>query len=1478
MHDRVRRLRRSVGLALLLAARAGAGGGDPDADVGARLARDGGAPVIVALRDAGPVTARGSLRPGATAALRRRQDDVLAALPRGAFKLRRRHTHLNGFAGTVDAAGWARLRDDPRVAAVYLDGRVHASLVEGRTLIRADVAAAAGLDGTGVSVAVVDTGIDYRNLNLGGCFGPACRVIAGSDFVNGDADPIDDQGHGTAVAGIVAADGAHPDVAARVVGVAPGAKLVALKVLGADGFGQFSDVDAALDYVLANPDLGVRVVNLSLGNSLQYNDATAFPCSGTVTASAIAALVASGVSVMVASGNDTFADGVSFPACVPGAVAVGAVYDADIGPRAFSVCSDAATAPGQVTCYSNFDELVAVVAPSSDTRTTGRGADGVLVGFGGTSAATPYAAGTAALILGLEPALTPGGVRARLIASARQLATDPESGLGFPLIDAVNAATDDADGDGVGLDGDGSGTPGDGRCTAGAPPPPCDDNCPGAPNPAQEDADGDRAGDACDLCPAVADPDQRDRDGDGAGDACDPCTDRDRDGFGDPGPADTCARDNCPTVPNPDQADADQNGLGDACDTFDDCAGAKPIPSLPFTDEADTTAATVALDDPGQSCVGSVRASHSVWYRFTAAGDTFLDVDTAGTSGHRYATAVSAYRGSCGALSEIGCNGSCTPGDPFVGRLLVHVPRGETIRIMVAAPQSASGGGALRLAARAATTAFPEPPPLTVLGTSPAPSPLGGALGGFDAPSFEKVSRLAFAGATRGVFARVGGALVTIATSGDPSPVGGTFASFTAPAFSASGAIAFHATLDGADAEAGIFRWAAGSITTIALQGEVSPTADPFALVRPGVGITALGDVVFASEQGLFLWSAATGNFTRLVSVNDPSPCGGVVGQIGSGNGPFAVNDAGDVAFQARNVGVGSAVYVRRGGTLAKLACEGEATPIGGTWSTFGRNLAINASGRAVFEARVVDLPPPTRNTRGLFAVIPPATAPVPLAVEGDAAANGYTVTRLAPNLVPGLNDAGDVAFRARALTDLGEPRQGVAVVAGSGGPAAFVLEARQPCPGGGTIEVLGNSVSFDASGRLAFEAECAAGKGLFALPAGGVPVAVAVSADATAVGAGFAFETPSLGAAGDMAFLGTRVGIFARTCQQLQCGALPTTVAGPLDPAPGLPGESVGFIDRSTVVAATGGIAFVSRTTGADRKEAIFLARTGALAKIAAEGDAAPGGGGQFLGFRGDTVLPLLFDGELLRPSFSRNNLAFVALTDAGVGIYRFRDGQLVEMARTGLPAPDGSPFVGLSGPAASGSEVVFVGTTEAGAACLFRAPRPGVVKALACVGDPVDGGGTLGDIVSVPAASGPQVVFRASVDGGRPDCLFRRKGHRLVRLACAGDPLPGGQCIENFGGLGPADPLAASGDWSVSWAGTTNGNRNLDQLVLLGFSGRSLVRVVTDDFGRTQPFDFRAGVENDLFSLTQSRLVFDADLRGPGPRTAIYATKLSR
>jgi hypothetical protein len=165
---------------------------------------------------------------------------------------------FNGVAATVTESVRQDIARLPYVARVWDDEKVHAELKESVPLVGAPTAwNAYGLTGAGIKVAILDTGVDYRHPDLGGCFGTGCKVVGGYDFVNNDSDPMDDypDSHGTHVAGIVAANG-------TMKGVAPDAKLLAYKVLSSSGWGANSGIIAALERALVD---GANVANLSLG-------------------------------------------------------------------------------------------------------------------------------------------------------------------------------------------------------------------------------------------------------------------------------------------------------------------------------------------------------------------------------------------------------------------------------------------------------------------------------------------------------------------------------------------------------------------------------------------------------------------------------------------------------------------------------------------------------------------------------------------------------------------------------------------------------------------------------------------------------------------------------------------------------------------------------------------------------------------------------------------------------------------------------------------------------------------------------------------------------------------------------------------------------------------------------------------------------------------------------------------------------------
>ena len=150
---------------------------------------------------------------------------------------------------------------ESKAKMVWNDLLVHPCLDVAVRAIHADRAQQHGFTGKGVTVAVLDTGIDpHPDLML-----PESRVIGWKDFVNDRQEPYDDEGHGTHVAGIIAGSGRESG--GKYVGVAPQAYLVGVKVLDAKGGGPVSRVVAGVQWVVENKDkYNIRIINLSLGD------------------------------------------------------------------------------------------------------------------------------------------------------------------------------------------------------------------------------------------------------------------------------------------------------------------------------------------------------------------------------------------------------------------------------------------------------------------------------------------------------------------------------------------------------------------------------------------------------------------------------------------------------------------------------------------------------------------------------------------------------------------------------------------------------------------------------------------------------------------------------------------------------------------------------------------------------------------------------------------------------------------------------------------------------------------------------------------------------------------------------------------------------------------------------------------------------------------------------------------------------------
>jgi subtilisin family serine protease len=248
------------------------------------------------------------------------------------------------------------------------------------------------------------------------------KVIDGWDFYNSDGDPFDDNEHGTHVAGIISSTNS------TYLGVAPDAKLIGIKVLSASGSGTDSDIAAGIDWCInKSSDYNISVISMSLGCSPLDSTCTHWQtsCDNDAEAEFSAAPInlanSLGIAVIIATGNNGWSDGITSPACVSGAIPVGAVNDAD-------------------SITYNRGSLLQLLAPGVGIISSIPG--GSFDSFSGTSMATPHVAGAFAIInqyLTLKgQTKTPAEIESILNSTGNQI-YDSSSGRNFSRIDIYNA-------------------------------------------------------------------------------------------------------------------------------------------------------------------------------------------------------------------------------------------------------------------------------------------------------------------------------------------------------------------------------------------------------------------------------------------------------------------------------------------------------------------------------------------------------------------------------------------------------------------------------------------------------------------------------------------------------------------------------------------------------------------------------------------------------------------------------------------------------------------------------------------------------------------------------------------------------------------------------------------------------------------------------------------------------------------------------
>jgi len=336
-------------------------------------------------------------------------------------RVSRNHLLIPAMTVTLPEKEIARLRKDSKIA--YIEENVmYAAVPEppagnelgnswGVPQVLADVAHAAGNRGAGIKVAILDTGIDYTHEDL------AANYQGGYDFVFNDSDPYDDSyfGHGTHVAGIVAA----AENGVGVIGVAPEADLLAVKVLDGGGFGRVDWIIAGIEWAVVQ---GADIINLSIQGP--HSQGLQEACD---------AAYESGV-LIVAAGGNSFSGG--------GPVKYPAAYDSVIAVTA----TDPSDQPGY---FAPLGSALELAAPGVNVLSTvARGGYDYL---SGTSQAAPHVAGVAALYLASNTKDVNGDgkvnhqdVRRLLQTTATDLG-DPgrDSIFGYGLVNASQALVPD---------------------------------------------------------------------------------------------------------------------------------------------------------------------------------------------------------------------------------------------------------------------------------------------------------------------------------------------------------------------------------------------------------------------------------------------------------------------------------------------------------------------------------------------------------------------------------------------------------------------------------------------------------------------------------------------------------------------------------------------------------------------------------------------------------------------------------------------------------------------------------------------------------------------------------------------------------------------------------------------------------------------------------------------------------------------------
>ncbi|MFP4567662.1 MAG: S8 family serine peptidase [Candidatus Woesearchaeota archaeon] len=349
------------------------------------------------------------------------------------IKIIRKREELNYAIAEITKEELDKLKRDRRIKNIEIDLPIKIMLddstdiIESKTLNNYEISGQK-INGEGEVICVIDTGIDYTHSALGGCTtneflnGECAKVIGGINIMNESLSTIDDHGHGTHVAGIIAGD------SAQITGVAPKAKLLSIKALGSNGGGYVSDLILGIEWCFNNRETyNITTISISAGGLTTYsNTCDAENTQFAQSAELVNEVITHNISIVVATGNDGRYTGTNYPACLSEAIPVTSI-------------SKTKTYATSANRGVNFQNLMTAPGVSILSANIGGGS----TYKSGTSMATPHISGAIALmqqtnkILHDKP-LTDAEIK-ELLINTSELIYDAETSKSYPLIKTLNA-------------------------------------------------------------------------------------------------------------------------------------------------------------------------------------------------------------------------------------------------------------------------------------------------------------------------------------------------------------------------------------------------------------------------------------------------------------------------------------------------------------------------------------------------------------------------------------------------------------------------------------------------------------------------------------------------------------------------------------------------------------------------------------------------------------------------------------------------------------------------------------------------------------------------------------------------------------------------------------------------------------------------------------------------------------------------------